>query len=34
MDGPWDEARFLTVPPGNRIAASFDDGIIKAVPDA
>jgi hypothetical protein len=32
VDGPWDEPRFLTVPPGCRISASFDEGVIKAVP--
>ena len=32
VDGPWDDQRFLVVPPGHRIAASFDDGVIKAVP--
>ena len=31
VDGPWDDARFLVVPPGGRVAASFDDGIIKVV---
>ncbi len=31
VDGPWDEERFLVVPPGRRIAASFDGRIIKAV---
>jgi len=30
LDGPWDEDRFLVVPPGCRVAASFDDDIIKA----
>lgn len=30
-DGRWDDARFLTVPPGARVAASFDERIIKAV---
>ncbi len=31
VDGPWDAERFLVVQPGQRIAASFDEGIIKAV---
>jgi hypothetical protein len=31
LDGPWDEDRYLVVPPGKRIAASFDSGVIKAV---
>ena len=31
VDGPWDDERFLVVPPGSRVAASFDDRIIKAV---
>jgi hypothetical protein len=30
VDGPWDNDRFLVVQPGQRVAASFDDGIIKA----
>ena len=30
VDGPWDEGRFLVVPPGHRVAASFDERIIKA----
>ncbi len=30
VDGPWDEERFLVLQPGQRVAASFDDGIIKA----
>jgi hypothetical protein len=30
VDGPWDDAEFLTVRPGCRIAASFDDGVIRA----
>lgn len=29
VDGPWDDNRFLVVPPGGRVAASFDDRIIK-----
>lgn len=31
VDGPWDNGRFLVVQPGETIAASFDDGVIKAV---
>ncbi len=31
VDGPWDADRFLTVPPGGRVAASFDEGIVKVV---
>jgi hypothetical protein len=31
VDGPWDEDRFLVVPPGCRVAASFDEKILKAV---
>ena len=34
VDGPWDEGRFLVVPPGQRIAASFDERIVKAVKEA
>jgi len=30
VDGPWDEERFLVVEPGSCVAASFDEGIIKA----
>ena len=30
VDGPWNDGDFLTVPPGHRIAASFDEGIIRA----
>jgi len=29
LDGPWDDGRFLVVPPGRRVAASFDDNIIR-----
>ena len=29
VDGPWDDEHFLTVPPGGRVAASFDEKIIK-----
>ncbi len=31
VDGPWDEPRFLVVPPGCRLEASFDEAVIKAV---
>jgi hypothetical protein len=30
LDGPWDEDRYLVVPPGRQIAPSFDDRVIKA----
>lgn len=30
LDGDWAERDFLVLPPGKSIAASFDDGIIKA----
>ena len=33
VDGPWDEDRFLVVPPGSRIVPSFDDRVIKTVAD-
>jgi hypothetical protein len=29
VDGPWDADRFLIVPPGHRVAASFDGRIVK-----
>ncbi len=28
IDGPWDENEFLVVPPGGRVTATYDDGII------
>jgi hypothetical protein len=31
LDGPWDSDRYLVVPPGKRIASSFDHHVIKAV---
>jgi hypothetical protein len=31
VDGPWDDDRFLVVPPGGRVAASFDEKIIKVI---
>ena len=31
VNGEWDPKEFLVVPPGHRIAASYDEGIIKAV---
>ena len=31
VDGPWDDDRFLVVPRGSRVAASFDEKIIRAV---
>jgi hypothetical protein len=33
VDGPWDADRFLVVPPGGHVAASFDEQIIKVVSD-
>ena len=30
VDGPWEEEEFLVVPPGFRVAPSFDEKIIKA----
>jgi hypothetical protein len=32
VDGPWDADRFLVVPPGCRVAASFDETIIRVEP--
>jgi hypothetical protein len=29
VDGPWDDDRFLVVPPGSSVAASFDEKILK-----
>jgi hypothetical protein len=29
LDGPWDDERFLVVPPGRCVTASFDERIIK-----
>jgi hypothetical protein len=31
VDGPWDASRFLVIPPGGKVAASFDEEIIKVV---
>lgn len=31
VDGPWDDERFLVVPPGAKIEVSYDEKIIKAV---
>ena len=31
VNGEWDPKEFLVVPPGHQIAASYDDGVIKAV---
>ena len=33
VDGPWGDDHFLVVPPGGRVAASFDERIIKVVSD-
>jgi hypothetical protein len=30
VDGPWDDGEFLFVRPGQSVAASFDDGVIRA----
>jgi hypothetical protein len=32
LDGPWDDGRYLVVPPGSRVASSFDDQVVKAEP--
>ncbi|NLE38491.1 MAG: DUF1638 domain-containing protein, partial [Pirellulaceae bacterium] len=32
VDGPWSEEDFLTVQPHHRIAASFDERIVKSCP--
>ncbi len=34
VDGPWEEDRFLVLQPGERIAPSFDDRIIRSEPSA
>jgi hypothetical protein len=31
LDGPWGDDRFLVIPPGCRVAASYDEGIVKTV---
>lgn len=31
VDGPWDDERFLIVPPGRAVAASYDEGIVKVL---
>jgi hypothetical protein len=31
VNGEWDPKEFLLVPPGHRIVASYDDGVIEAV---
>jgi hypothetical protein len=33
MDGAWDEADFLVVRPGERLAMAYDEGVIRAEPD-
>jgi hypothetical protein len=32
VDGDWGLADFLVVDPGQQIAMSYDDGVVKAVP--
>jgi hypothetical protein len=32
VNGTWDDAEFLVVPPGHSIAPSYDDGILRALP--
>jgi len=32
VDGPWDDERFLVVPPGHRVQPSFDENVVRAVP--
>jgi hypothetical protein len=32
VDGPWNDEQFLVVPRGHRVAASFDDHVIRAEP--
>lgn len=34
VNGPWDDARFLSCPPGHRIEADFSDRKIRSVPAA
>ncbi len=29
LDGPWDDDRFLVIPPGSRVAPSYDEKIVK-----
>jgi hypothetical protein len=30
VDGPWDDERFLTVPPGHRVAPSYGEAVVKS----
>ena len=32
VDGPWDEDKFLIVPPGHKIVATYDITKVRAVP--
>jgi hypothetical protein len=34
VNGAWDDKDFLVVPPGHRIAVTYDDSIIRAEPVA
>lgn len=33
LDGPWDEERFLVVPPGRRVTAAYDGRLLMAAAD-
>jgi hypothetical protein len=32
LDGPWDDDRFLVVQPGEKVEVSYDENVVKAVP--
>jgi hypothetical protein len=34
VDGNWDERDFLVLQPGERLAMSYDDDVVKAIPEA
>jgi hypothetical protein len=34
VDGPWDEREFLVVPPGHKVVARYDEGIVTSEPVA
>jgi hypothetical protein len=32
IDGVWDDKEFLVVPPGNRVVATYEDGLLAVEP--